>query len=559
MIIKRLKIENYRTLESLDVEFPGYYTAICGKNDAGKSNVIRAVRALFGEEDYFFRPGSNEISLKEDFTKWKAVGSAFRRISVSAIVTLDAERDAGLHQFITDYMKVTAAPKELTVELELTHASEDPRMSVRVKVAEQQVGGLKAEQVLNRFQSARAVLFHNSTDPDPRFGSGPALREFAGDAEQAFDAMKKTVNRSMNKIARKQQKELSELLGRLQERFRVGLSLPPFELTHIPVNITLGDRKIDIDLDAWGSGTRNRTLVLLALFRAKQLSEASASASKVTPVIIIEEPESFLHPSAQAEFGRVLQEMPAEFGVQVITTTHSPYMLSQKVPESNILLDRHQSYRQLRETVRVDTTGERWMEPFGLALGIANQEFAPWHELFFSKSECILLVEGETDRGYLELLRDPTHGSNALTFKGEIFPYGGKDALKNTVLLRFIKNRHKQMFVTFDLDAKDQVVGQLKPLGLEEGKHYCAVGIDAAGKRKIEGLLPDDIVNDVNAAHPNLVHALQGTTDERRSASCTLKKLYLDQFKKKAIPGKDHYKGLYAVAKTINKALNNAP
>jgi hypothetical protein len=37
---------------------------------------------------------------------------------------------------------------------------------------------------------------------------------------------------------------------------------------------------------------------------------------------MIEEPECFLHPSAQAEFGRILRDLAEEFQVQVIITTH---------------------------------------------------------------------------------------------------------------------------------------------------------------------------------------------------------------------------------------------
>ena len=62
------------------------------------------------------------------------------------------------------------------------------------------------------------------------------------------------------------------------------------------------DQKVEVELDEWGAGTRHRTFVLLTIFRAKQIAESLPSASKVTPIIIVEEPESFLHPLAQAEF-----------------------------------------------------------------------------------------------------------------------------------------------------------------------------------------------------------------------------------------------------------------
>jgi predicted ATP-dependent endonuclease of OLD family len=114
---------------------------------------------------------------------------------------------------------------------------------------------------------------------------------------------------------------------------------------------------------------------------------------------VVEEPESFLHPSAQAEFGRVLQDLAEEFQVQVIVTTHSPYLLNLKEPGSNILLRRHSAYRQLRETERVDTSEDNWMAPFGQALGLDAEEFKPWKSMVLAASDAILLVEGETASG----------------------------------------------------------------------------------------------------------------------------------------------------------------
>jgi hypothetical protein len=96
--------------------------------------------------------------------------------------------------------------------------------------------------------------------------------------------------------------------------------------------------------------------------------------------------------------------------------------------------------KQLRETIQADTGDERWMDPFALALGIRDSEFAGWRDTFFTKSPALVLVEGEIDKRYLDLLRDPAHGEDSLRFEGDIFPYGGRDALKNQALLRFIRD-----------------------------------------------------------------------------------------------------------------------
>jgi hypothetical protein len=122
--------------------------------------------------------------------------------------------------------------------------------------------------------------------------------------------------------------------------------------------------------------------------------------------------------------------------------------------------------------------------------------------------------------------------------------------------LRFVKNRYRKFFVTFDLDSAAPIEKTLKSLQLEKGKHYLPIGLSAAGKRNIEGLLPDSVTTSVYAANPGFVQAAtNGTKEERESARNNLKKLLLDEFKAKAKPGPEFFGSFYAVTKAINKAL----
>ena len=237
-----------------------------------------------------------------------------------------------------------------------------------------------SESLIN--YSARCLIVHNSTQIEPRvfFRGGRAvgiLKDLSSENQQLLTKIKKTVNDGLTKIAKGRQKEFEELLGKLERKYKVGVSLPTMEFSELPYLITLGEAKFQVRLDEWGSGTRNRTQILLALFAAKKIAESEESARKTTPVMIIEEPECFLHPSAPAEFGRVIRDLADEFSVQVIMTTRSPYMLSMRNSESNVLLRRQMLKDQLRQTERVDTTGENWMRPFAEALGLDSEEFEP--------------------------------------------------------------------------------------------------------------------------------------------------------------------------------------
>lgn len=563
MKITSLKIRNYRTLESVDLHFPSSYAAICGANDSGKTNVVRAIRALMSEETsprYAFG-GDEGISLKDDYPKWTETEPSKREISIEIDLLLHKERDAGLFQVVQTQLALQPRGDTQSLTISVTTRAERPEPVVVVRAGDREHSDINAQQVLEKFQSSRSILFHNSTQIRPRYyypGGSVAghIREISGQHEPLISAMKKTVNRGLGKISKSQQQEFENLLGRLQTKYRVGLSMPAFDFDYLPFSITLGERKYEVPLDDWGSGTKNRTLILLTLFRARQIGEAEASAAKITPVIVVEEPESFLHPSAQAEFGRVLHDLAEEFQVQVIVTTHSPYLLSMQDPASNILLRRRTMYRQLRDTERVETTGDNWMAPFGQALGLDAEEFKPWKSLILSSSDAIVLVEGDTDKQYLEMLRDEVHGQNRLVVPGEIVSYEGTGSLQNTVLLRFVKNRYRRMFVTFDLEAADRLEKVLQGLQLERGKQYIPIGLNAAGKRNIEGLLPERVTTAVYAANAALVQAATaGTKDEQESAKGRLKRLLLEEFKRQAKPGPDDFGHFYALAKIINRAL----
>ena len=566
MKITKFNIRNFRTLDEVDIKFSSSYTAICGRNDSGKTNIVRAIRALMKEEKTYpviSFENDGELSIEDDFPKWKETPVADRQISLEVHFSLDRQTDAGFFQFLTRQLSLEDFDEEsLDLEILVVYGSERPAPVVTVQCLGKTYADLEAQEVLKRLQTSRSILFHNSTEPNPMlpFHSyvGRVLKSELSEHEQLITTMQKTINDGLDEISKTHQKEIENLLGRLESKYQVGLSMLPVNFNSIPYNITLGESMFQVPLHDWGSGTVNRTLILMALFRAKQISEAEASANKVTPIIVIEEPESFLHPAAQAEFGRVLHDLAEEFQVQVVITTHSPYLLNLSDVGSNLLLDRNRHDEQLRETTIVDTSGDNWARPFSLALGLVSEELSPWRSLMLTSAKAILLVEGDVDKEYFEMLRDKKHGDNRLDFEGEVVSYGGTGSLNNSVLLRFIKDRYEKLFVTYDLDSEKEVVKSLEKLDMKQHEDYCHIGIDSAGKRNIEGLVPEKVRGAVYAANTQLVQeATQGNREEQRSAKGKLKRLMLAQFQKEATPGPEYFGKFYRVAKIINEALNH--
>jgi hypothetical protein len=422
---------------------------------------------------------------------------------------------------------------------------------------------LKAQEVYKRLQSTNAVLFHDSTEffhPYRFRQSADVFKEMSPSDEQKLKDAQANVGKVLTKVAKKNQEDLTEMLGRLKDKYKIGFSITSTVEAEVPYTITLGTDDGDVVLENWGSGTQNRTRILMTLFKASKIRETSTSSEKVVPVIVIEEPESYLHPSAQAEFGRTLRDLAEEFKIQVIVTTHSPYLLSLDEPEANILLCRKLIRKRLRETELIDTSGSKWVEPFSLALGLSESDLGPWKDALFSGSDSLLLVEGDIDRRYLEALREEAHGINKLSFEGVIFPYGGKDTLRQKHLLRFMMSRFSRFIVTYDLEVEPEVEDHLKELGLIKGQDYIAIGKGAPGKACVEGLLPEKTFQSVFTGNVDLVQkATLGVGNDAKSAKSSLKNLYFEEFSKTAQPLTDDFKNFYVLAKQLNKMITKRP
>jgi len=560
MKISAISIENYRTIGHLKLTFPSFYAAISGKNNSGKTNVVKMIRSFFDESDP--TPFSDEptISPKSDFPNWMAVDEGTHSISFQLELQVHSEFDAGLHRFITTFLPLNNAPQALKVSLGQKWTKGAKRATLRFGCEGNAVEDeFKIEEVFKKIRSSQCLFFHNSTQQGHRYIYGRQFaRMFGGLPADEAEALKKA-NEKMVKLlrrsAQRHQKDIIELLGRLEEKYNVTLSLPQLEFDDVPFMVSLGDKASTVPLDDWGSGTQNRTLIFLHLLRAKKNREVGSESDRITPILLIEEPESFLHPSAQAEFGKMLQDLSEEFCVQVITTTHSPYMLSLRNPAANILLQRSTEKGRLLETKLVETGGDNWMEPFGLALGIDNQAFSSWRHVLFKKSNQIILVEGETDVDYLKMLRADGHGADALICDGEVFPYGGVGFFSNTILLKFVMSRFSRFVITYDFDHDASITKILQNLGLKRGVHFFPVGLDKPGKRDIEGLLPDSIRSEVYSKNPALVAIASSADKERDAARQKLKKLLLAEFTSQAQPGDAAYGEFYKLAKTLNKCL----
>ena len=120
--------------------------------------------------------------------------------------------------------------------------------------------------------------------------------------QQEVSKAEKTVQTRVRKLAREHRDELNAMLGKLTEKYDVEFSaLEGYATRRMPLGINLKDKNVEVPLNDWGSGTQNRTYILMSILSANRIRTQQSTEDKITPIIVVEEPESFLHPSAQAD------------------------------------------------------------------------------------------------------------------------------------------------------------------------------------------------------------------------------------------------------------------
>lgn len=160
--------------------------------------------------------------------------------------------------------------------------------------------------------------------------------------------------------------EVEALIGFLAEKFALRVSTGDHDSSQVP-------------LSELGSGLQS--LLDLAVSRSE------ASKSSATSILVVEEPESFLHPSAQ----RVITRSLLTQGVaKVVLTTHSSIVVDESSFNQVVICKDHKFYFPND----VDTAREE-----------INSAFLTGHgsEMLFARS--VLFVEGESDRLFFELIR----------------------------------------------------------------------------------------------------------------------------------------------------------
>lgn len=203
-----------------------------------------------------------------------------------------------------------------------------------------------------------------------------------------------------------------DTLGRMV-RLRVGqLEQPAPPVDNIPpeyINAMMSLRP----LDEQGDGMRSLLGQLLPIITGQY------------PIVVIDEPEAFLHPPQAHALGVQLGRLASEFSIQVMLATHDRSLLagllSSGVKTSVVRLSRDPGSEAVAYQLDAASLQMLWTDP---VLKYTNVLDGLFHRL-------VVLAEGEGDCGFLAAALDCPAGQGCAIPANEILfvPTGGKDGM----------------------------------------------------------------------------------------------------------------------------------
>ena len=278
-----LKIKNIGKIKEGNVELEGI-TIISGKGDAGKTTVLKILSTVldvlnFSDDSVNFSCEQNKIENKEEIIQ-KDVQEKFEN-NFGKMINNFFSNDKGLAEIIIE--DETKKPKTLKISTKENF----------VKIEENDVK-IKIENI---FIDNPADLKNTNVDN--------LLEKNAGYNEKKIDYKK---FKRLNEIV----KGTFELLNPIEcELGEYGYKIPNEKENESNAKTIIPLKNLSHSL---------KKLAFLKMIMEKQLL-------KENDVLIIDNAEDGLHPEMQLIFGETVVLMQKEFGIKVILTTQSPFLL----------------------------------------------------------------------------------------------------------------------------------------------------------------------------------------------------------------------------------------
>lgn len=334
MKLTRIKIHNFRSIIDADIEARDFLILV-GANNAGKSNVINALRCFYEDlkwtEDDFPKKGAKdqdswiELSFNLSDNEWENLADKYKVEDCRKCIVLKR------------YFKGDKAKSKQSNIYGVVNGTEEDGLFYGAKqVSTAKCGGIIYVPALTTPNEQM-----KTTGPSPFRNMLNFMLKKVMSESHAYTQLKKAFE-ELNEEAKNDKGFLSEIVQPIntalnQWDVKIDLSVNPISPEDITkslvkcafVDMALGNDPLE--LDHFGHGFQRSVIYELIRIAPNFQDGKEVKKKDFDPdftLLLFEEPEVFLHPAQQENMAYHLRRLGQEVGQQVIITSHSPVFVS---------------------------------------------------------------------------------------------------------------------------------------------------------------------------------------------------------------------------------------
>ena len=462
--IEQIQINKYRSLESVDLNFEDS-TLLLGKNNSGKSNIIRAIELAF----------TYQTVHKEDFYVSPSEGFSYDKKIIIDVKIIPYENGVPKKEFdeiwgrkFGDSISVSEeTDDEFFAFRTLIEYDRDRDVFTNTKYIidmwndnrEHNTGAMIKRETLSGFDlvaiPAQRDISNDIRDRKSIWGRLVSKIKISAETESKIQRQLDKLNEkivSESDLLKSIAQELKDSTAESDSSIKISPLTKDVESLYKGMDIIYTEKNsLPTSVDNLGLGVRSWAVfsTVKAEISSKE-QKADEDDLAYYPIVLVEEPEAHVHPQSQRFLFSVLNAISG----QKVITTHSPYILSQADLGEIRYIYKEKSHTLIKEPLISDLTKDDVRK-------IRRTVINTRGEILFSN--IVILAEGETEEQALTVFFRCFFDKEPFELGINIIGVGGGDYLP---FLKILKKLGIKWFIFSDgePEALDNLKKCLKKL-----------------------------------------------------------------------------------------------